>query len=52
MLIGIGLGGALSNAIAMVAEYSPQRSRATLVSLMYAAFPLGGVHGRADLGRG
>ena len=45
VLIGIGLGGALSNAIAMVAEYSPQRSRATLVSLMYAAFPLGGVIG-------
>jgi AAHS family 4-hydroxybenzoate transporter-like MFS transporter len=45
MLIGIGLGGALSNAIAMVAEYSPQRARATLVSVMYAAFPLGGVIG-------
>ena len=44
-LIGIGLGGALSNAIAMVAEYSPHRTRATLVSLMYAAFPLGGVIG-------
>jgi AAHS family 4-hydroxybenzoate transporter-like MFS transporter len=45
ILIGIGLGGALSNAIAMVAEYSPQRARATLVSIMYAAFPLGGVIG-------
>jgi AAHS family 4-hydroxybenzoate transporter-like MFS transporter len=45
VLIGIGLGGALSNAIAMVAEYSPQRARATLVSIMYAAFPLGGVIG-------
>ncbi len=45
VLIGIGLGGALSNAIAMVAEYSPHRARATLVSIMYAAFPLGGVIG-------
>jgi AAHS family 4-hydroxybenzoate transporter-like MFS transporter len=45
MLIGVGLGGALSNAIAMVAEGAPQRSRATLVSIMYAAFPLGGVLG-------
>jgi MFS transporter, AAHS family, 4-hydroxybenzoate transporter len=45
ILIGIGLGGALSNAIAMVAEYSPHRARASLVSLMYAAFPLGGVIG-------
>jgi MFS transporter, AAHS family, 4-hydroxybenzoate transporter len=45
VLIGIGLGGALSNAIAMVAECAPMRARATLVSLMYAAFPLGGVVG-------
>src|SRR5262245_25712177 len=28
-LTGIGLGGALANAIAMVAEYSPERARAT-----------------------
>jgi AAHS family 4-hydroxybenzoate transporter-like MFS transporter len=44
-LTGIGLGGALSNAIALVSEYAPERSRASLVSLMYAAFPLGGVLG-------
>jgi len=45
LFIGFGLGGALSNAIAMVAEYAPRRARATLVSMMYAAFPLGGVVG-------
>lgn len=45
VVIGVGLGGALSNSIAMVAEYAPHRARATLVSLMYAAFPLGGVIG-------
>ena len=45
LLIGVGLGGALSNAIALVSEYAPRRARATLVSLMYAAFPLGGVIG-------
>ncbi|HSU64857.1 MAG TPA: MFS transporter [Burkholderiales bacterium] len=44
-LTGIGLGGALANVIALVAEYAPARSRATLVSSMYAAFPLGGVFG-------
>lgn len=44
-LTGIGLGGALANVIALVAEYAPTRSRATLVSTMYAAFPLGGVFG-------
>ena len=45
ILTGIGLGGALANAIALVAEYSPQRARATLVSMMYLALPLGGVIG-------
>src|SRR6516164_6235690 len=45
MLTGIGLGGALSNAVAMVSECSPQRARATLISVMYTAFPLGGVIG-------
>ena len=44
-LTGIGLGAALSNVIALVAEYSPSRARATLVSIMYAAFPIGGVLG-------
>ena len=44
-LTGLGLGGALSNVIAMVSECAPGRLRATLVSLMYAAFPLGGVLG-------
>lgn len=44
-LTGIGLGGALSNVISLVAEYAPSRVRATLVSIMYAAFPVGGVVG-------
>ena len=45
LLTGVGLGGALSTVIALVAEYAPARHRATLVSVMYAAFPLGGVLG-------
>lgn len=44
-LTGLGLGGALSNVIALVSEYAPARVRATMVSVMYAAFPLGGVIG-------
>ncbi|GAA4354100.1 aromatic acid/H+ symport family MFS transporter [Variovorax defluvii] len=44
-LTGLGLGGALSNVIALVSEYAPSRVRATMVSIMYAAFPLGGVIG-------
>ena len=44
-LTGVGLGGALSNVIALVSEFAPARSRATMVSVLYAAFPLGGVFG-------
>jgi len=44
-LTGLGLGGALSNVISLVSEYAPSRARATLVSIMYAAFPVGGVVG-------
>ncbi len=38
---GIGLGGALPNAIAITSEYAPRRLRATLVSLMFIGFPIG-----------
>jgi AAHS family 4-hydroxybenzoate transporter-like MFS transporter len=47
LLTGIGLGGAMPNIIALTAEYSPQRSRATLVTLMFCGFPLGAVLGGA-----
>jgi AAHS family 4-hydroxybenzoate transporter-like MFS transporter len=40
-LTGIGLGGALPNAIAITSEYAPRRLRATLVSLMFIGFPIG-----------
>jgi AAHS family 4-hydroxybenzoate transporter-like MFS transporter len=43
LLAGIGLGGAAPNAVALVSEYAPKRMRASLVTLMWAAFPLGGV---------
>jgi AAHS family 4-hydroxybenzoate transporter-like MFS transporter len=45
LLTGIGLGGAMPNIIALTAEYSPQRSRATLVTVMFCGFPLGAVLG-------
>jgi AAHS family 4-hydroxybenzoate transporter-like MFS transporter len=44
-MTGIGLGGALSNVISLVSEFAPSRYRATMVSMMYAAFPVGGVLG-------
>jgi MFS transporter, AAHS family, 4-hydroxybenzoate transporter len=40
-LTGLGLGGAMPNAIALTAEYSPQRSRATVVMMMFFGFSLG-----------
>jgi MFS transporter, AAHS family, 4-hydroxybenzoate transporter len=42
---GIGLGGALSNALALTAEYCPQQRRATLVILMFCGFSLGAIGG-------
>lgn len=47
LLTGIGLGGAMPNIIALTAEYSPGRNRATLVTLMFCGFPLGAVLGGA-----
>ena len=40
-LTGLGLGGAMPNAIALTAEYAPQRSRATLVMMMFFGFSFG-----------
>jgi AAHS family 4-hydroxybenzoate transporter-like MFS transporter len=40
-LTGIGLGGAMPNAIAMTAEYGPKRARATMVMVMFCGFPIG-----------
>lgn len=44
-LTGIGLGGALPNVNALSAELAPPRWRASLMTLMFAGFPLGGVIG-------
>lgn len=45
--VGIGLGGAIPCIIALTAEYSPRRLRATLVTSMYIGFPVGAVIGGA-----
>jgi MFS transporter, AAHS family, 4-hydroxybenzoate transporter len=44
-LAGLGLGGATPCFIAMTSEYVPSRLRSTLVTVMWAAFPLGGMIG-------
>lgn len=43
LLCGLGLGGALPNLIALTAEAAHFRSRNTVVSLMAAGMPVGGV---------
>lgn len=45
VLAGVGLGGAVPCFIALASEYSPRRRRATITSLLWAAFPLGGTVG-------
>ena len=46
-LTGLGLGGAMPNAIALTSEYSPERSRATMVMVMFIGFSLGSALGGA-----
>ena len=42
---GLGLGGATPCFIALASEYAPLRRRAMVTSLIWAAFPLGGIAG-------
>jgi len=42
---GLGLGGAMPNAIALTSEFSPQRSRATMITVMFCGFSLGSALG-------
>lgn len=41
LLTGIGLGGAMANAIGLTAEYSPARRRGAAVATMFCGFGLG-----------
>jgi len=42
---GLGLGGAMPNPIALTCEFSPKRSRATMVMVMFVGFSLGSAVG-------
>lgn len=44
-LTGIGLGGATPNLIALTSEIAPPRARATMITAMFAGFPLGAAIG-------
>ncbi|CAM5194695.1 MFS transporter [Oligella ureolytica] len=42
-IAGLGCGGLMPNAVALMNEYAPRRSRGTLVALMFSGYSLGGV---------
>src|SRR5258705_3955008 len=42
-LTGLGLGGAMPNAIAMTSEFNPRRRRATMVMIMFCGCSVGAV---------
>jgi len=44
-LMGLGTGGILPNLIALVSEYAPQRTRASLTTLSFSAIPFGSMLG-------
>lgn len=45
ILTGLGLGGALPNATALMTEYAPLRRRALAVAVIFLGIPLGGMAG-------
>jgi MFS transporter, AAHS family, 4-hydroxybenzoate transporter len=45
VLTGFGLGGAMPNTIALIAEFSPARRRATMVMAMFCGFSIGAALG-------
>ncbi|KAA9023797.1 MFS transporter [Niallia endozanthoxylica] len=42
-IAGLGLGGMMPNAIALMTEFSPKSSKNTLVSIMLSGYSLGGI---------
>lgn len=50
-LAGLGIGGVMPNVIAQMTEYSPLKLRATLVTLMFSGYSVGGMLA-AVLGKG
>ena len=50
-LAGVGIGGVMPNVVAHMTEYSPKKIRATLVTLMFSGYAVGGVVA-AILGKG
>ncbi|MGJ7490998.1 MFS transporter [Variovorax sp. ZT4R33] len=50
-LAGLGIGGVMPNVVAHMTEYAPKKIRATLVTLMFSGYAVGGIVA-ALLGKG
>lgn len=50
-LAGLGIGGVMPNVVAQMTEYSPRKIRATMVTLMFSGYAVGGMLA-ALLGKG
>ena len=50
-LAGVGIGGVMPNVIAQMTEYAPKKIRATMVTLMFSGYSVGGMLA-ALLGKG
>jgi len=50
-LAGLGIGGVMPNVVAQMTEYSPRKMRATMVTLMFSGYAVGGMLA-AILGKG
>ena len=50
-LAGLGIGGVMPNVVAQMTEYAPKKIRATLVTLMFSGYAVGGIIA-ALLGKG
>lgn len=50
-LAGLGIGGVMPNVVAHMTEYAPKKLRATLVTLMFSGYAVGGIVA-ALLGKG
>lgn len=42
-IAGLGLGGVMPNAVAMMSEFSPKKIKSTMVSIMFSGYSLGGM---------
>jgi AAHS family 4-hydroxybenzoate transporter-like MFS transporter len=45
LVAGIGLGGSIPSVIALAVEYAPSRMRATIISVLFAGYTIGGAFG-------